>query len=175
MFFVIQGDGRFVPIQDDFFRNVELQHVGHGHEVGLNVTNEDFYFGAVAVVDAADASRLFVHGVIDGGVIMESDVVHRVTSESEGYFLLYGNSGTGKREADVSCGADKDDAVLFGEADGAECFSGASGSDVEDEFGTFFAGQGKDLLLVFVEGEVFVFQQQGVFFEDVDTLFQHVQ
>ena len=116
--FVVQGNGRLVPIDDQVFHRIECHHIIHGRQIGFQVANHYLDLVADAVVNLSDAAGALILRIFLGGIIMQANIVGARTAKGKRDLFLDGNGGLGEGQTDVSRGAHKDDLVGFGNADG---------------------------------------------------------
>ena len=95
MVFVVHGDGRFVPIENQVVGGVKFQHVPHRNQIGFHVANHDFHPGSIAVVHFPDSPGTPVFHVIHRGEIVEPNVFGGLTAIGESHFFLDRNRGFG--------------------------------------------------------------------------------
>ena len=95
MVWVIHRDGGFVPIQNNVLLWVKFQHIIHGNQIRLDVTNHDFHPLPIAVVHLANPTRSFVFDIIHCGEIVKTYVLCRLTTIGESDFLLHRNGRFG--------------------------------------------------------------------------------
>ena len=165
---IIHGDGGLVPVGDNLGFLVEGQHVVHGGQVGLNITNHDFDLVSDTVIHFADRTGPFIDGVIGRRKVVEADVGGGFAAKSKRDLFTHGNRGLGQGQTHVTRHTNEYDAVLFGEAEGRQRLPRTRGRNIEDQFGGFgrLLHDGKQLLLVLKQHHVFVFEEVGVLLDE---------
>ena len=178
----VQGNGRFVPIQDQTRFVEERQHVIHGHQIRSHVADHDFDLTTVAVVDLVNAARFAVAREIHRRIVVQSDVRCRLTSKGKGDTFLHRNGTARQCEAHVARRANIDDAVrTHGQTQWTHRLACACGGRVQyQHWGDFFFGfltgvsrstttteKSEQLFLMVIELAIVVAQYIGIAFDDI--------